>query len=65
MTNQHAPYVLGIDLGTNSIGWAMIRFDDTRPVELVDMGVRIFEAGTTGDIESGKDESRAIERRAA
>jgi CRISPR-associated endonuclease Csn1 len=65
MTTEKDSYVLGIDLGTNSIGWAMVRLDNNEPCELLDMGVRIFEAGTTGDIETGKDESRAVERRAA
>lgn len=35
---------LGLDLGTNSIGWALIEFDDTkRPQRLIDCGVRIFQ----------------------
>ena len=39
-------YRLGLDLGTNSIGWAVYSLDtDNAPVELVDMGVRIFSDG--------------------
>lgn len=34
---------LGLDLGTNSIGWALYALDDrSRPERLVDAGVRIF-----------------------
>ena len=39
-------YRLGLDLGTNSIGWAVYSLDDEKePNELVDMGVRIFSDG--------------------
>src|SRR5690606_31006754 len=35
---------LGLDLGTNSLGWAGLALsgDRSRPVALLDMGVRIF-----------------------
>ena len=37
---------LGLDLGTNSIGWALYRLDgDGEPVELVDGGVLIHQDG--------------------
>ncbi|HUT56023.1 MAG TPA: type II CRISPR RNA-guided endonuclease Cas9 [bacterium] len=64
------PYVLGIDLGANSIGWAVLDCEvkeDDQP-EITDIrraGARVFEAGTEGDVESGKDESRAKKRRSA
>lgn len=39
-------YRLGLDLGTNSIGWAIYSLDnDRKPLELKDMGVRIFSDG--------------------
>jgi CRISPR-associated endonuclease Csn1 len=39
-------YRLGIDLGTNSLGWAMLTLNDTdRPVGIYRMGVRIFPNG--------------------
>lgn len=74
------PYVLGIDLGSASLGWALIRLDGTgSPVGLLSdnevhtrnvpsCGVRIFEPGVDGtalDIEQGKDQSKAVERRTA
>lgn len=35
---------LGLDMGTNSIGWAIIEHDNSnQPVALVDCGVRIFQ----------------------
>ena len=39
-------YRLGLDLGTNSIGWAVYSLDTSEePLELVDLGVRIFSDG--------------------
>ena len=39
-------YRLGLDLGTNSIGWAVYSLDGgNEPCDLVDMGVRIFSDG--------------------
>ncbi len=39
-------YRIGLDLGTNSIGWSIFNLDkDNEPVELVDLGVRIFSDG--------------------
>lgn len=56
-------YVLGIDLGTNSIGWAVIGLIDGEPAEIVRAGARVFEAGMDGDISSGREESRNLKRR--
>jgi len=40
------PYRLGIDLGSNSLGWAALRLDATgEPDYLVRVGVRIFSSG--------------------
>lgn len=53
------PYRLGLDLGTNSIGWAMMDLDTTgRPVAIRRMGSRIFSDGR--DPKSGQ--SLAISR---
>jgi len=57
--------VLGLDIGSNSIGWALIGFENEKPVRIVQAGVRCFEAGVQGDIESGREESRAQKRREA
>ncbi len=58
-------YVLGIDLGSNSLGWALIGLIDGEPAQLIRAGVRIFEAGMDGDLESGQEESRNKARRDA
>ena len=62
-------YVLGLDLGSASLGWALIALDDADdPVSLIRSGVRIFEPGVDGtsmEIEQGKDQSKAVERRTA
>lgn len=59
-------YILGLDLGPSSIGWAIIECDaEGRARRVVRAGVRRFEAGVLGDIEGGRDESRATARRDA
>lgn len=58
--------LLGLDLGPASVGWALFaQTADGSPSSLVDCGARIFDAGTEGDIESGRDASRAVPRREA
>ena len=57
--------ILGLDLGANSIGWAMLDYEDGEPQAIVQSGVRVFEAGMEGDLESGKEESRGKKRRDA
>ncbi|MCL2330204.1 MAG: type II CRISPR RNA-guided endonuclease Cas9, partial [Phycisphaerae bacterium] len=55
---------LGLDLGTNSVGWSLICLDaQGNPCGVEALGVRVFEAGVEGDITQGKDASRAAERR--
>lgn len=64
---------LGLDLGVRSLGWAVVqihtlefagnRGSDTVLPAVVAAGVRCFEAGVEGDIEEGKDASRASTRR--
>jgi CRISPR-associated endonuclease Csn1 len=59
-------YVLGIDLGSASLGWAAISLDETgKPSGLLRAGVRIFDPAVTGDTEKGQDESNAVARRTA
>ncbi len=60
------PYVLGLDIGANSIGWAALGLDRQRhPERIIRTGVRVFEAGVEGDISSGRDESKGQSRRDA
>jgi CRISPR-associated endonuclease Csn1 len=58
-------FVLGVDLGTNSVGWAMVGLVDGEPAKLLRAGVRVFEAGMEGDIESGQEQSKNLKRREA
>ncbi len=39
------PYRLGLDIGTNSIGWCIYALDEDKVTRLVRMGVRIFSDG--------------------
>lgn len=45
-------YILGLDIGIGSVGWAVIRNDDYKRIE--DFGVRLFESGESNN---GKDRS--------
>ena len=43
---KNVKYRLGIDLGTNSLGWCLVGLDDEdRPCRFIRMGVRIFPDG--------------------
>ncbi len=57
--------VLGIDLGTDSLGWALIARQDGEPQRLVRAGVRIFDSGMDETKGLGKEESRNLARREA
>ncbi|MBT0654725.1 type II CRISPR RNA-guided endonuclease Cas9 [Geomobilimonas luticola] len=61
--------ILGLDIGTNSIGWALLKAELVGerfvPVGIEKTGVRIFEAGVAGSIEQGRTESHAKARREA
>lgn len=55
-------YRLGLDMGTDSLGWAVIELSEKKePINVVDMGVRIFEGGRNPKT----FESLAVERRMA
>ncbi|HNJ46083.1 MAG TPA: hypothetical protein PLA33_08135 [Ottowia sp.] len=38
-------YRLALDLGSTSLGWAMIRLKDDQPFAVIKAGVRIFSDG--------------------
>jgi CRISPR-associated endonuclease Csn1 len=67
-TDRHK-YTLGLDLGSSSLGWALIELDaNDNPLRLMNAGVRIFDPGVVGgetEIERGRDKSKASERRLA
>ena len=60
MNTHSGKYRLGLDMGTNSIGWAAVSLDEEgHPCSLLDMGVRIFSDGR-----NPKDgSSNAVKRR--
>ena len=52
-------YRLGVDLGTNSIGWAAISLDqDDEPCAVLDMGVRVFPDGRDAQSETSNAAAR-------
>jgi len=57
---------LGLDLGPNSIGWALVRedADDSSRSEIVDIGARVFPEGVDA-FETVKEKSRNEDRRIA
>ena len=52
--------ILGLDTGTNSLGWAVVERDDNNMLSLVDRGSLIFQEGVK--IEKGIESSKAAER---
>ncbi len=62
---KNETYVLGLDLGTESIGWALVKNKKGKPESILKSGAHTFDAGVEGNIESGGDESRAKARRDA
>jgi len=67
------PFVLGLDIGVSSIGWALVALDSAGlPTGIVRTGVHLFDAGVDGgkaDPETallqGREQSRAKPRRDA
>lgn len=61
MENDNRQRIIGIDTGTNSLGWAVVDRLPYGGYELVDKGVQIFQEGV--NIEKGTiEKSRAAER---
>jgi CRISPR-associated endonuclease Csn1 len=56
--------VLGLDLGPNSVGWAIIDRKEDGTASFVDMGVRIFPEGVD-NFDTAKEVSRTEARRIA
>ena len=62
-TANDVHYRLGLDVGTNSIGWAAVELDDDdNPCGILRMGVRYFPDGRA---RSRDKQSNAVKRRAA
>jgi len=60
------PYILGLDIGASSVGWAVIDLDRGKPAHLIRCGARVFDCGIEGtNFSAGKDNSRSATRRQA
>ncbi len=55
---------LGLDLGPNSIGWALVEDNADGSGKLIDCGVRVFPEGVDA-FDTGKESSRNEQRRTA
>ena len=53
--------ILGLDLGTNSIGWAVID-NETKQIEAAGSRIIPMDAGRLGDFEKGNSVSFTAER---
>jgi len=56
------PYTLGLDIGSKSIGWALLQ--DVKKQPIVDIGVRVFPEGVERDTK-GLEKSKNTTRREA
>ena len=56
--------VLGLDLGTNSIGWALLEKNDSKTNRILMSGSRIIpmDAATMSDFDKGNSQSQTAER---
>jgi CRISPR-associated endonuclease Csn1 len=55
--------VIGLDIGTNSLGWCLIKEYEDGTVEIVKTGVHIFPIGTIVDDKSNKEKTKNEQRR--
>ncbi|NPV00522.1 MAG: type II CRISPR RNA-guided endonuclease Cas9 [Brevinematales bacterium] len=63
--DKKSDYILGLDLGSNSLGWAVIQNDGKKnPKAILGMGVRIFNPGMK-DLETSNPVTAASDRRNA
>lgn len=64
MSNENnKSYRLGLDMGTNSLGWAIIELDDNdEPCGLIDAGVRIYSDGRNPKDSSSLAKGRRLAR---
>ncbi len=56
-------FILGIDMGTNSIGWAIVAHDDhQQPTGLIACGTRIFQEAVDAKSKTPKNQARRTAR---
>lgn len=54
--------ILGLDLGTNSIGWAILEETNKRPARIIDLGSRIFQKAVEEKTPTPKNVKRRDKR---
>ncbi|MBI5696395.1 MAG: type II CRISPR RNA-guided endonuclease Cas9 [Nitrospirae bacterium] len=64
-TGDGTEMLLGLDIGSASVGWALLKLDGGKFAGMVDQGVRVFDPGMAELEKDGKGKSRNLERRAA
>ena len=69
-TNKNLKYRLALDLGSTSLGWALIKLNDgekLEPTAIIKAGVRIFNSGrdpkTEASLAVTRREARSMRRR--
>ena len=55
-------YILGLDIGTNSLGWYLLKLTNQR-YEIIDRGVVVFPIGTIVDPVKGLEKTKHAQRR--
>lgn len=56
-------HIIGIDAGTNSVGWSFARETSNKSIDLIDIGTYIFPIGTIVDAKSSKEKTKNEQRR--
>lgn len=56
-------HVIGLDVGTNSLGWCLLKEFEDSAIEIIKTGVHIFPIGTIVDDKSNKEKTRNEQRR--
>jgi CRISPR-associated endonuclease Csn1 len=57
-------HIIGLDIGTNSLGWCLLKEFEDGTIELTKSGVHIFPIGTIVDDVSNKEKTKNEQRRA-
>lgn len=58
-------WLLGLDMGTNSLGWIALLLENDKVSQILDMGVRVFPDGREPAAQGRVGESLAVARRTA
>jgi CRISPR-associated endonuclease Csn1 len=56
-------HIVGIDIGTNSLGWCLIKEYEKGDIEIIKTGVHIFPIGAIVDDKSNKEKTKNEQRR--